>query len=50
VDYSGEPAPQAFVELLERLRELPGVHRLTSAAAVTSTGANGDSGTSSVTD
>jgi putative Mg2+ transporter-C (MgtC) family protein len=50
VDYSGEPAPQAFVELLERLRELPGVHRLTSAAAVTSTGAGSDGGSASVTD
>jgi hypothetical protein len=50
VDYSGEPAPQAFVELLERLRELPGVHRLTSAAAVTSMGAGSDGGSASVTD
>ena len=36
VDYSGEPAPEAFVQLLERLQELPGVHRLTTAVAATS--------------
>ena len=41
VDYSGGPAPEAFVQLLERLQELPGVHRLTTAVAATS--ANGTS-------
>jgi len=35
VDYSGEPAPEVFVQLLERLQELPGVHRLTTAVAAT---------------
>ncbi len=39
VDYTGEPAPEAFIQLLERLRELPGVHRLTSAVAVTTAAA-----------
>jgi putative Mg2+ transporter-C (MgtC) family protein len=50
VDYSGETGPQAFVELLERLRALPGVHRLTSAVAVTSTAATSDSGSTSAAD
>jgi putative Mg2+ transporter-C (MgtC) family protein len=35
VDYSGEPAPEVLVQLLERLQELPGVHRLTTAVAAT---------------
>jgi putative Mg2+ transporter-C (MgtC) family protein len=39
VDYTGEPAPEAFVQLLERLKELPGVHRLTSAVAATTAAA-----------
>ncbi len=33
--YSGDPAPEALVELVDHLRELHGVHRLTSVAATT---------------
>jgi putative Mg2+ transporter-C (MgtC) family protein len=33
--YGGETAPEGFVELFERLQKLPGVDRVTSAAAVT---------------
>lgn len=31
--YSGDPAPEALIELVDHLRELHGVHRLTSVAA-----------------
>ena len=31
--YAGETDPEAFVELLENLQKLTGVHRVTSAAA-----------------
>jgi putative Mg2+ transporter-C (MgtC) family protein len=33
--YAGETDPEAFVELLENLQKLTGVHRVTSAVAVT---------------
>jgi putative Mg2+ transporter-C (MgtC) family protein len=33
--YSGDPAPEALIELVDHLRELRGVHRLTSLAATT---------------
>jgi putative Mg2+ transporter-C (MgtC) family protein len=33
--YSGETAPEGFVQLFEHLQKLPGVDRVTSAAAVT---------------
>ena len=36
LDYSGEPSPEVFVQLLERLQGLAGVHRLTTAVAATS--------------
>src|SRR5205823_2427094 len=32
--YSGETAPEGFVQLFEHLQNLPGVDRVTSAAAV----------------
>ena len=31
--YRGEPSPEALIQLVDHLRELPGVHRLTSVAA-----------------
>jgi len=31
--YSGEPPPEALIQLVDHLRELPGVHRLTSVTA-----------------
>jgi putative Mg2+ transporter-C (MgtC) family protein len=31
LDYSGEAAPEIFAQLLEKLQEIPGVHRLTTA-------------------
>ena len=33
--YSGEPPPETLIQLVEHLRELPGVHRLTCVAATT---------------
>jgi putative Mg2+ transporter-C (MgtC) family protein len=39
LDYTGEAAPEALVELFERLRDVTGVHRLTSAVAATTAGA-----------
>ena len=33
--YSGEPPPEALIQLVDQLRELRGVHRLTSVAANT---------------
>jgi hypothetical protein len=40
LDYGGEAAPEAFVELLERLQALPGVHRLTTAVAAARSASN----------
>jgi putative Mg2+ transporter-C (MgtC) family protein len=34
--YSGDPPPEALIQLVDQLREMPGVHRLTSVAATTS--------------
>ena len=31
--YSGDPPPEALIQLVDHLRQLPGVHRLTSVAA-----------------
>ncbi|HEY1293342.1 MAG TPA: hypothetical protein VGJ60_09690 [Chloroflexota bacterium] len=31
--YIGQPPPETLIELVDQLRELPGVHRLTSVAA-----------------
>jgi putative Mg2+ transporter-C (MgtC) family protein len=33
--YTGEPAAETLTDLVDQLRELPGVHRLTSVAAST---------------
>ncbi len=33
--YSGDPPPEALIQLVDHLREVPGVHRLTSVAATT---------------
>jgi putative Mg2+ transporter-C (MgtC) family protein len=33
--YTGDAAPEALIQLVDHLRELPGVHRLTSVAAAT---------------
>lgn len=33
--YNGEPPPETLIQLVDHLRELPGVHRLTSVAANT---------------
>jgi putative Mg2+ transporter-C (MgtC) family protein len=40
--YSGETNPEAFVELLEKLHQLTGVHRVTSAVATTNNAIKAD--------